>query len=117
MAEPPVIACTLEARAMQLRLDDWRRLLAAVTAAKEGEAGVVRLHLSTAASVAELAALCAEEVECCPFFTFTLELRVDSVTLTVTVPAQASAALDGLVGLLPMPVTPQGPASGRAGSG
>lgn len=69
----PAIACTLNAEALQARLDDWRRVLAFVTA-RTPVPGGVRLDLGAQTSLPDVARLAAAEQACCAFFSFALTI-------------------------------------------
>ena len=89
------IACSLGSSDLDRRLEEWRRLLTGVTSRADEPAAVV-LHLDAGTSISDLAALCADEVACCPFFTFDLHLTATSLTLTATAPESASVLLTDL---------------------
>lgn len=100
LVDPP-LACSLGAQDLNARLEQWRAVLASVTAVAYEDETAVMLHLSAATSVADLAQLCADEVACCPFFTFSLDIRSGTTALRVSVPAGAAQLLGDLVRLLP----------------
>jgi hypothetical protein len=101
-AETPIL-CSLESQDLSARLDQWRRVLAGTTDATRpsGLAGNLVVRFGPEASVADLAALCADEVACCPFFKFDLGITATGVTLHVTVPDGAQPTLEQLTRLLP----------------
>jgi hypothetical protein len=86
--EPP-IACTLDAEHLDERLADWQRTVAAASH-REEIGGGVRLRFGWDVDVADLARLAAAELVCCRFFTFTLTLAAEGVTLDITAPAGVS---------------------------
>jgi hypothetical protein len=47
----------------------------------------------------EIARLAGAEVECCPFFSFTLSLDARGVVLEVTAPTDGQALLDSVFGV------------------
>jgi MerR family transcriptional regulator, copper efflux regulator len=96
MTEP--VACSLEAGDLASRLEQWRRALTGVASVSRREPHVGTLRFSADADVGQLAALCADEVRCCPFFVFDLRIGKDGVELTVRVPVGAEATLESLIG-------------------
>src|SRR5262249_36374076 len=88
---PVIEACTLSNASMAERVREWHGLLAQARH-REAVAGGVRLHLPLAAA-AEAAGLAAAEVQCCPFFAFTLHIRAGEALLDVRAPAEHLAQL------------------------
>jgi hypothetical protein len=90
------IACSLDAADWQSRVDDWRALFRAnVTSLEAPTATHVRMHLrSEAAALDALVALARQEVECCPFFTFAIEIDADGLVFTASVPPEAAPVLE-----------------------
>ncbi|MDT7572479.1 MAG: hypothetical protein QOE05_2653 [Actinomycetota bacterium] len=96
------IACSLGATELTGRLADWRRVLGSVTARVPGVGPhEVVLQLDSNAPVAEIATLCADEVACCPFFTFELSITSPSLQLRIAVPVGAESALAEFAELVP----------------
>jgi DNA-binding transcriptional MerR regulator len=91
------IACTLGAGEMQGRIADWQDALRYATT-RELVDGGVRVHLPRATPIARLASLVEAEQTCCQFFTFTLTIGIDAVTLDVTGPEGAENIVLALVG-------------------
>ena len=91
------IACTLGAGEMQDRIADWQEALREVTR-REPVAGGVRVHLPRTTPIARLASLIEAEQSCCQFFTFTLTIGVDAITLDVSGPKGAEDIVHALVG-------------------
>jgi hypothetical protein len=54
------------------------------------------LELLPEADIASIAALAQREKACCPFFTFTIEISADDLTLVVEVPDDAIEVLNAL---------------------
>lgn len=81
---------------MPERLQAWRGVVAAAKAVQREAPERLRLALPSD-SAAEVAALCAAELLCCPFFRFTLELQAGGVGLIIVVPVEGAALLDELV--------------------
>lgn len=94
MEEP--IACSLSAADLPERLQAWRGVVATAKAVQRERPERLRLALPSD-SAAEVAALCAAELLCCPFFQFTLEMQAGGASLTIAVPADAAGLLDELV--------------------
>ena len=97
------IACTLEDRQADARLDEWRLTLTPlVIGVERPEPGQLRLHLrDDPTSIAELVGLARAEKACCPFFDFTLDIGTETVTLVVDLPNDAHAILDDFARLAP----------------
>ena len=95
------IACSLGNADLDNRINDWRRLFADVQSVERPQPGTVVMHLSPQMPVGELASLCEQEVECCPFFAFGLHIAAGAVSLTVRVPEDAASTLVSLERLLP----------------
>lgn len=91
------IACTLGAGEMEGRMADWQEALREATT-REPIAGGVRVHLPRSTPIARLASLIAAEQSCCQFFTFSLTIGIDAVTLDVAGPDDAEDIVQALVG-------------------
>jgi DNA-binding transcriptional MerR regulator len=94
---PVPVACTLSADQLSDRLVEWQSTIAGATDRVEVTDGT-RLRFDRGVDVGALAALIAAEQDCCRFFTFTLTVGIDEVTLDVTAPADARPMIDTLVG-------------------
>lgn len=88
------IACSLKPDDHAARLARWRAVLAGTTTQPVDET-TVRVELP-AERTADIAALVADEVACCPFFTFTLTVTHSGLHLDATAPADARPLLDDL---------------------
>jgi hypothetical protein len=90
------IACSLDAADWQSRIDDWRALFSAhVTALEAPSATRLRMRLrSEGAAIDALVALARQEVECCPFFTFAIEIDADGLVFAASVPPEAAPVLE-----------------------
>jgi len=91
------IACTLAPDRVADRVGEWHGLVAQAvgrTSLADGE----RLHFARDVDIAAIARLVAAEQACCRFFTFTLTVGADDVTLDVTGPPDARPVVDALVG-------------------
>lgn len=100
----PAIACTLDARRMGTRVEEWSALLdtkedmhSGVVARTAIEGGV-RLQFGPDADVTEVARLAAAEQECCRFFSFALLIDAHGVALDVRAPAEAIDIVTALFG-------------------
>lgn len=83
---PPTAACSLGAHDVRQRVADWHELLSVAERA-ERIGRRLRFVFEPAVAVAsELAAMCAAETECCPFFEFGLDITADAVVLTIDGP-------------------------------
>ena len=91
------IACTLDATERPARLEDWKGMLAHVTA-RESFDGGVRLALDAATPMDRLALLCAAEQSCCGFFAFAITFDGRGAALEVQAPADAQAVVASLFG-------------------
>jgi len=93
------VACTLPGADQPGRLDEWNELLG-LTLGRASVAGGVRLWFPPDPHVAgRLGDLAVREQACCSFFTFTLHLTPDAVTLDVHAPEDALQVLSGLFGI------------------
>jgi MerR family transcriptional regulator, copper efflux regulator len=87
MSEEPIIACSLVAGEQQDRVEQWRRLLAAAVCREPVDRGM-RFVLPVLMA-GEVAGLAAAELECCPFFEFTLKLGGGRLVFEVCAPGEA----------------------------
>jgi hypothetical protein len=96
------IACTLSADTARTQLREWSDLLAtaAVAGRRTSPTEVIFELAEQMDHLPELVALARREKQCCTFFRFTLEIEPDAVELRISVPAEASAALDGFQDLI-----------------
>lgn len=94
---PPPKACSLHGRDVDVRIDEWRALLADVVDRQPITNGV-RLVLGTPAALAEAARLAAAEHDCCPFLSFALTVDARGMALEATAPPDGRALLDAVVG-------------------
>ena len=94
---PLPIACALSPDQRSDRLVEWRSTVGGATERVEVTDGM-RLRFDRRVDVGTLGALIAAEQDCCRFFTFTLTVGIDEVTLEVTAPADAQVMIDALVG-------------------
>jgi hypothetical protein len=93
------VACTLEPSEMPDRLAQWQVVVAQSTSRARIDGGLgVRLDLPAGTDVAGLAQLVAAEQTCCAFFAFAITVDHRGLGLEVRAPADAVAALDGLLG-------------------
>lgn len=97
---PPLtgtLACTLDPSGVTARVEEWHALLCHVTRRLPLADGV-RLELSDATPMAELARLVAAERSCCGFFAFTITVDDRGLGLEVRAPADAQPVVAGLFG-------------------
>jgi MerR family copper efflux transcriptional regulator len=100
--EPP-IACTLDARHMTGRVEQWATLLGSSdpgsgVVTRHAIDGGVRLELGPRTDVADVARLAAAEQKCCAFFRFNLSIDARGPALEVRAPAEASDLVTALFG-------------------
>jgi hypothetical protein len=95
------IACSLDATDWQGRIDDWRAWFGAnVTELDAPSPTRVRMRLrSEGAAIDALVALARQEVECCPFFSFAIEIDADGLVLSTAVPPDAAPVLEAFARL------------------
>lgn len=92
------IDCTLPTADQPLRIAEFDALLRSGTASFTGpDHRRLRLTLTRTPALASAAAqLAMEETECCSFFTFTLRISPDELTVDVTVPDARTDVLDAM---------------------
>lgn len=90
-------SCTLEPGRVEDRLVEWQAVVAKAIDRHAIDGGT-RLRFDHEVDVPGLAALVSAEQDCCRFFTFTLTVSADTVTLDVTCPVDAQPVLDALIG-------------------
>jgi hypothetical protein len=96
MASVP-ISCSLGAGDMAARAASWKALVAqalgpaspSASASRGGGSWTVEFARK-GLDLAGLSQLVEAEVECCPFFIFTVTVKVDRVSLSVTAPPEAA---------------------------
>ena len=93
----PRIACSLEGRDLEVRIDEWHALLADVVDRQQITHGV-RLVLGTSAALAGAAHLAVAEHGCCPFLSFALTVDGRGTAIEVTAPPDGRALLDAVFG-------------------
>ena len=91
VSEP--VACTLDATELPGRLDEWRDVMAHVTA-RTPVAGGIRLELDAAVPLGGLAELIRAEQACCSFFEFALTVDRRGAALEVRGPAEGLVLFD-----------------------
>jgi hypothetical protein len=75
--------CSLSGPDAEVRVGDWRAVLAAATGTTHADGGVTFTFPSSPALAAELAGLCAAETACCPAFEFTIAIGAAGIALTI----------------------------------
>jgi hypothetical protein len=99
--EPTPIACTLDAKSLAVRTDEWRQFVASSVVAVESDDTTLRLVLDASESALVVAAsLGAREKACCAFFSVDIELDADRRALRFSVPAGAEEALAAFAALV-----------------
>ncbi len=95
------IACTLDAGALDERVEEWRALVAASVVAVESDATSVRLRLTDSeAALLAAASLGAREKACCAFFDVAIEIQPGSRVLRLSVPEGAQEVLTSFAEML-----------------
>jgi hypothetical protein len=90
------IACTLEAEAARAQLDAWRELLAGAVE-RRNRVAPGRLELVLAPGFDQVDALVRlgqRETTCCAFFTFSVAIGAEALTLVIEAPDDAASVLD-----------------------
>lgn len=96
----PQVVCSLAAEQVADRLDDWRRLLEAVTRRTSLTDGL-RLDLDPTVSRDDLLRLTMAEQDCCAFFSFAITIDGRGLGLEVRAPEQATEMLAAVFGRHP----------------
>lgn len=91
------VACSLESSLVGSRIDQWKAV-AASAADSEPLADGIRLSFPRTVDVIGLTQLAADEQGCCAFFTFTIGIHSDRITLEVTGPPLAQPVISALLG-------------------
>lgn len=95
------IACSLEPGAAVAQLGEWRELLGRVDHRERVSPNRLELSLLSDSDIGRVVHLAQREIACCPFFTFTLEIRLERLILAIEVPNDAVEVLDELVSTAP----------------
>jgi hypothetical protein len=97
----PPIACALGSGDQRVRVDEWREFFrASVLAVEDCGEGRARFRLKAPSQDLIAAAdLARREIECCGFFSFSIEIETEGCWLVAEVPAEATQVLDGFVEL------------------
>lgn len=93
----PEVACSLEPHRVEDRTEAWRST-AASAEGREPLPDGIRLRFPRNADVAAISQLAAHEQTCCGFFTFSIGIRADAVTLDVTGPPTAQSVIAAMFG-------------------
>ena len=94
------VACSLAGDAVEVRLAEWREVLASVSDRERMPNGI-RLLLDPSAPLARIAELAVAEHACCPFLDFTLTIDGRGTALEVSAPGDGRELVDALVGGAP----------------
>jgi hypothetical protein len=92
------VACSLDSTGLSKRVGEWQEQLRSVVSSQRSGSALM-LQLASDADLGALAELCRQEVACCPFFSFRLEVSAAGASLVVEVPTDAAELLDDLEGL------------------
>jgi len=87
------IGCSLGTAGAERRVREWRRLLSSATSHELSDGALRAVFEPTVGLIAAVARLCEAEVECCPFFTFRVDINTAAVTITIAGPNDALAPL------------------------
>ena len=96
MTVPTPIACTLEEGAARAQLDEWRDLLTGAIECRH-RVSIGRLELALSSDfdqVDALVRLAQRESSCCAFFTFSIAIEAEALTLVIQAPDGAESILD-----------------------
>lgn len=94
-------ACTLDAEALPVRLEEWRAMLDRATSRAAGPDGTVRVEFAPDMPLRDLADLVEAEQRCCAFFSFTITVDHRGVGLEIGAPEGAQQAVTALFGAVP----------------
>lgn len=93
----PMVACSLDPSLVGGRLEDWQTTMEQATGRQPLPDGM-RIRFPRGIDVAALSQLATDEQTCCGFFTFTLGVHADEITLDVTGPADAQPVIAAMFG-------------------
>jgi hypothetical protein len=95
------IACSLDARALAGRVEEWRALVASAVVTVEAQPTSIHLVLEPSESALVTAVeLAQREKQCCPFFAVALDIEERQRTLSLRVPEGAEEAMATFVAML-----------------
>jgi len=89
------IACTLAPDRVGDRLLDWQTMIGHATSRLDLDGGS-RFVFGDGVDIGALAVLASAEQDCCRFFSFTINIGFDGVTLDVTGPADAQPIIESM---------------------
>jgi hypothetical protein len=94
--EEPIIACSLTEGEQNDRVEQWRRLLTTAVRREPVDGGIrIVLPMEMAG---QIAALAADEQQCCPFFDFVLHLADGRLAFEVRAPDTAAELVADVFG-------------------
>ena len=93
------VACSLEADAVQGRIDDWHRVVATAVERTGVDGGVTLRFPADAETAAELGRLAVAEQQCCTFFDFRLRVAGPVLELEVRAPEEAGDVVAAMFGV------------------
>lgn len=91
-------ACSLSEEDLRRRIAEWRELVGRATTVTPTAGGAV-LDLAAGEPISAVADLVARESECCPFYTFTLQVDGTQRRLEISAGAGGEPAVQALLGL------------------
>lgn len=94
----PALACALSGADQADRLGAWAALLERASGRRARADGIALYFPADAGLAGRLVELAVHEQECCPFFSFTLELSPAGTTLGVRAPAEAGDLVTAVFG-------------------
>jgi DNA-binding transcriptional MerR regulator len=89
------IACTLAADSVGDRMSDWQAMIGKSTQRHDVDGGS-RFVFGDGVDIGALAVLASAEQDCCRFFSFTINIGFDGVTLDVTGPPDAQPIIESM---------------------
>lgn len=92
------VSCTLEPDHVANRVDQWQALTMQADDRLPLPDGI-RLRFPRDVDLGTLTQLAADEQTCCGFFTFTIRIHPDSITLEVTGPTDAQPVIAAMFGI------------------
>jgi len=95
----PSVACTLDGALMGDRIQEWRDLVAEAVAREPLPQGLRLTFPADPDLAARISRLAMDELDCCAFYSFTVDLSPRTLTLTIRAPDEAAGVLSELFGL------------------
>jgi hypothetical protein len=92
------IACSLQPVAIPERIKGWQEVLTFARARVHTADGRLRIEFQHGVDLSELAALVADEQQCCPFFRFVVTVDERGIALEIDAPDQAAEIVTAMFG-------------------